>query len=114
MSTNIQEHITAYKFKEVYARMRRGLGGSISLNDSFADDLESGLSSRNFDIISQNEEDARLGLDDVSKEEIKRIMETDNVSFDKARLLYTERKFGKNGIAPDGTPMDPKAVTFSK
>lgn len=39
-------------------------------------------------------------------------METEHLTFDKARLLYTERKFGQNGIAPDGTPIDPKAVTF--
>jgi len=39
-------------------------------------------------------------------------MENDNVDFDKARLLYMERKFGQNGIAPDGTPIDPKAFTF--
>ena len=41
-------------------------------------------------------------------------MESENISFDKARLMFTERKFGQNLIAPDGTPMDPKAVTFSK
>ena len=84
----------------------------IRLNDSFADDLENGLHSSNFDIISENSNDVRGGLDDVSKNEIKQIMENDNVDFDKARLLYMERKFGQNGIAPDGTPIDPKAFTF--
>lgn len=94
--------------------MKRRAGGQISLNDSFTGDVESGLSSRNFDIISQNDDDTRAGLDDTSKAEIKQIMEDENLSFDRARLLYMERKFGQNGIAPDGTPLDPKAVTFSK
>lgn len=84
------------------------------MNDSFHEDLEAGLSSRNFDIISHNDNDTRSGLDEVSKQEIKQIMENDNLSFDKARLLFMERKFGQNGIAPDGTPMDPKTVTFGK
>lgn len=83
------------------------------LNNSFAEDLESGLHSRHFDIISQNTDDNRSGLDDAAKEEIRQIMEAENLSFDKARLLYTERQFGQNGIAPNGMPMDPKAVTFN-
>ena len=87
--------------------MRRSTGNAISLNDSFGEDLESGF-------ISQNDDDTRAGLDDISKEEIRQIMEQDNLDFDKARLLYMERKFGQNGIAPDGRPMDPKAVTFGK
>ena len=41
-------------------------------------------------------------------------MQNDSIDFDKARLLYMERKFGQNGIAPDGTPADPKAFTFDK
>lgn len=90
------------------------MGGQIALNDSFADDLESGLNSTNFDIISGNTEDTRAGLDDLSKQQIREIMETENISFDKARLMFTKRKFGQNLIAQDGTPMDPKAVTFSK
>lgn len=94
--------------------MRRSTGNPISLNDSFGEDLESGFSSRNFDLISQNDDDTRAGLDDISKVEIRQIMEQDNLDFDKARLLYMERKFGQNGIAPDGRPMDPKAVTFGK
>lgn len=113
LSTNF-ELFEAYRVREFLVRMRRRAGSGISLNDSFSDDLESGLSSRNFDLISQNDNDPRPGLDDSSKAEIKRIMEQENLSFDKARFLYVERKFGQNEIAPDGTPMDPKAVTFNK
>lgn len=101
-----------YRFRERYTRLRRGLGQRTGLNDDFADDLESGLSSRHFDIISRNAADERHGLDQAAKEEIRRIMEDENMGFDKARLLYTERVFGQNNIAPDGTPLDPKAVTF--
>ncbi|CCH60982.1 hypothetical protein TBLA_0D04860 [Henningerozyma blattae CBS 6284] len=102
----------AYTARETLYRLRRGTVGSISLNDSFHEDLESGLSSRNFDIISKNTDDGRSGLDDESKKEIKKIMEEENLTFDKARLLFTERKFNANGIAADGTPLDPKAVIF--
>ncbi|GCE99329.1 hypothetical protein ZYGM_003278 [Zygosaccharomyces mellis] len=101
-----------YRFKERYTRLRRGLGHRIGLNDDFADDLESGLSSRHFDIISRNVSDERHGLDQTAKQEIRKIMEDENMGFDKARLLYTERIFGQNNIAPDGTPLDPKAITF--
>ncbi|CAI1872486.1 hypothetical protein SEUBUCD646_0C00610 [Saccharomyces eubayanus] len=100
------------KFRELRSRFQSRFDRHISLNDSFTDDLESGLHSSNFDIISENNNDTRGGLDDISKNEIKQIMENDNISFDKARLLYMERKFGQNGIAPDGTPIDPKAFTF--
>lgn len=103
-----------YRLKELLFRFVRRTGGHISLNDSFSEDVESGLSSRNFDLISQNDNDSRLGLDDSTKAEIKRIMEVECLSFDKARLLYMERKFVQNGIAPDGTPLDPRAVTFKK
>ncbi|AJP37421.1 AHL_G0005390.mRNA.1.CDS.1 [Saccharomyces cerevisiae] len=102
----------ADKFRALRSRMQSRFNRHIRLNDSFADDLENGLHSSNFDIISENSNDVRGGLDDVSKNEIKQIMENDNVDFDKARLLYMERKFGQNGIAPDGTPIDPKAFTF--
>ncbi|EEU06895.1 YCL012C-like protein [Saccharomyces cerevisiae JAY291] len=100
------------KFRALRSRIQSRFNRHIRLNDSFADDLENGLHSSNFDIISENSNDVRGGLDDVSKNEIKQIMENDNVDFDKARLLYMERKFGQNGIAPDGTPIDPKAFTF--
>lgn len=93
--------------------MKRSFGYSINLNDSFVDDLESGLSSHNFDIISQNEEDSRSGLDELAKAEISKIMREDHLNFDKARLLYIERKFHQHGIAADGTPTDPRAVMFN-
>ncbi|AQZ18592.1 YCL012C [Zygosaccharomyces parabailii] len=101
-----------YRFRERYFRLRRGMGRPTGVNDSFADDLESGLSSRNFDIMASNEEDNRRGLEEPAKQEIKEIMDTEHLSFDKARLLYTERMFDRNNIAADGTPLDPKAVTL--
>lgn len=84
------------------------------MNDNFVQDLEAGLSSKNFDIVSQNRLDSRKGLDEGSKEEIKKLMHDRNITFDDARLLLMSQKFGNNNIAPDGTPMDPKAVTFRR
>lgn len=94
-------------------KVRRHFGRDIEINDSFATDLENGLSSANFDILSSNSNDIRAGLDDNAKQQIHNIMISENLSFDKARLVFIERKFGQNFIAPDGMPMDPKAVTFS-
>ncbi|CCF59720.1 hypothetical protein KAFR_0H03100 [Kazachstania africana CBS 2517] len=104
----------AFKFQEIMLNLKRRFGGHISLNSEFVNDVESGLYSRNFNIISKNNDDGRAGLDDKSKQEIKNIMENEQVSFDKARLLFTERKFKDNAIGPDGMPLDPKAVTFSR
>ncbi|CCK71587.1 uncharacterized protein KNAG_0H01720 [Huiozyma naganishii CBS 8797] len=104
----------AFECREIKTRIGKLFGRRIALNDSFAEDVESGFHSQNFDIRSENGEDSRSGLDNAAKAEIRRIMNNENLTFDKARLRYTERQFGKNLIAPDGTPLDPKAVTFSK
>ncbi|AAS50349.1 AAL017Wp [Eremothecium gossypii ATCC 10895] len=73
-----------------------------------------GFSSQNFDLTSANSNDTRSGLDEASKQEIRRIMEEQGLGFDQARLVYTTRKFGAHGIAPDGMPLDPKVVTFRR
>ncbi|SCW02592.1 LAFE_0F09890g1_1 [Lachancea fermentati] len=103
-----------YKFNEIKTKISHRLGNRIHLNDNFVQDLEAGLSSKNFDIVSQNRLDSRKGLDEGSKEEIKKLMHDRNITFDDARLLLMSQKFGNNNIAPDGTPMDPKAVTFRR
>jgi hypothetical protein len=75
--------------------------------------MENGLTSETFD-LEQNiiDGDSRPGLED--SEEIKRIMKTDNVTFDQARLIRQQRKFKTNNIDPQtGLPKDPKLVTFS-
>ncbi len=40
-------------------------------------------------------------------------MKSRRVNFDEARRIYTEGRFAKNGIGPDGRPRDPKFVSFS-
>jgi len=84
------------------------------LPSSFASDIESGLSSSAFDLSGNVASgDSRAGLDDASKNEIKKIMKNRRVNFDEARRIYTEGRFAKNGIGPDGRPRDPKFVSFS-
>ncbi|CAG8759404.1 17535_t:CDS:2 [Cetraspora pellucida] len=81
--------------------------------NSFQSDIEGGLTSESFD-LHQNlvDGDNRSGLED--SEEIKRIMETEGLNFDQARLLRMQRKFKTNNIDPQtGVPRDPKLVTFS-
>jgi len=84
------------------------------LPSTFAADIESGLSSTDFDLSGNVAAgDSRAGLDDASKREIQKIMRSRRVDFDEARRLYTEGRFAKNNIGPDGRPRDPKFVSFS-
>ena len=76
--------------------------------------MENGLSSSAFDLSGNVASgDSRAGLDDASKREIQLIMKKRRVNFDEARRIYTESKFAKNNIGPDGRPRDPKFVSFS-
>ncbi|CUS21030.1 LAQU0S02e04214g1_1 [Lachancea quebecensis] len=100
------------KCKEIVSGMRSPWGSRIQLNEGFARDVEAGLMSSNFDVISHNRGDQRKGLDDISKIKIQELMERDGLSFDQARLEYMRQNFQSNSIALDGTPLDPKAVTF--
>lgn len=84
------------------------------LPSTFAGDIEAGLSSSAFDLSGNVASgDSRAGLDDASKREIQKIMKNRRVNFDEARRIYTEGRFAKNGIGPDGRPRDPKFVSFS-
>jgi len=84
------------------------------LPSSFAGDIEDGFSSGDFDLTGNLASgDTRAGLDEQGKREVKQIMKSKRVGFDEARRLYTESKFAKNGIGPDGRPRDPKFVSFS-
>ncbi|OQD78427.1 hypothetical protein PENDEC_c001G00908 [Penicillium decumbens] len=84
------------------------------LPSSFTADLEAGLSSSQFDIAANIADgDARGGLDQRAKQEVQRIMKNRKVTFDEARRIYTEQRFAKNNIGPDGRPRDPKFVSFS-
>jgi hypothetical protein len=84
------------------------------LPSSFADDAEMGFTSEDFDLSGNIEdEDSRAGLDNVAKREIKRIMKRMKIGFDEARRQYTESRFARNNIGPDGRPRDPKFVSFS-
>ncbi|KAI5457886.1 hypothetical protein BGZ63DRAFT_364540 [Mariannaea sp. PMI_226] len=84
------------------------------LPDSFAGDIEAGLSSNTFDLAGNVEDgDSRAGLDDAAKAEILKIMKKRRLPFDKARKAYMEQRFNDNGISADGLPRDPKFVSFS-
>ncbi|KAI8090178.1 uncharacterized protein B0P05DRAFT_529644 [Gilbertella persicaria] len=79
---------------------------------SFEEDIEDGLTSSQFDLhANMDEQDTRAGLKD--KEEIMRIMKKQKVSFDEARLIRQQRLLKKNNIDPEtGLPLDPKFVSF--
>ncbi|KAJ5279890.1 hypothetical protein N7478_005262 [Penicillium angulare] len=84
------------------------------LPSSFTGDLEAGLSSSHFDITANVADgDPRAGLDQRAKQEVRKIMKTRKVDFDEARRIYTEQRFARNNIGPDGRPRDPKFVSFS-
>ena len=84
------------------------------LPSSFASDIEEGLNSDEFDLSTNVASgDSRAGLDRAGRREVKRIMRSQKVEFDEARRLYTQNKFARNNIGPDGTPRDPKFISFS-
>ncbi|KAJ5985144.1 hypothetical protein N7499_008578 [Penicillium canescens] len=84
------------------------------LPSSFTADLEAGLSSSQFDLAANVAGgDSRGGLDQKAKREVRKIMKNQKVDFDEARRIYTEQRFAKNNIGPDGRPRDPKFVSFS-
>ncbi|SLM35752.1 Protein of unknown function DUF2015 [Lasallia pustulata] len=84
------------------------------LPGSFAADMESGFTSSDFDLSANiASADSRAGLDQQAKREVQQIMRGRGVGFDEARRIYTEQRFAKNNIGPDGRPRDPKFVSFS-
>ena len=84
------------------------------LPSSFSNDIESGFSSSDFDLQANVAAgDSRAGLDQQAKREVQKIMKNKRVGFDEARRIYTEGRFAKNNIGPDGRPRDPKFVSFS-
>lgn len=84
------------------------------LPTSFTGDIEAGLNSADFNVATNVQEgDSRGGLDKRGKREVLKIMKNRRVDFNEARRLYTEQRFAKNNIGPDGRPRDPKFVSFS-
>jgi len=84
------------------------------LPSSFANDIESGFTSSDFDLRANLAAgDSRAGLDQQAKGEVQKIMKNRRVGFDEARRIYTEGRFARNNIGPDGMPRDPKFVSFA-
>lgn len=83
-------------------------------SNTFAGDMEAGLSSSTFDLSGNVQGgDSRAGLDNAAKREILLIMKRRRLRFDEARRVYMEQRFSDNGIGADGRPKDPKFVSFS-
>ncbi|ORY51214.1 hypothetical protein BCR35DRAFT_310707 [Leucosporidium creatinivorum] len=78
---------------------------------TFEDAAENGFSTAAFDLSNNLAGDSRAGLDAKTLTEVRRIMEREHCDFDEARLIHTNRMFRKNGIDPNGFPIDPKAIT---
>ncbi|KAF3925085.1 hypothetical protein AA313_de0208709 [Arthrobotrys entomopaga] len=84
------------------------------LPESFTEDVEAGLTSDSFNLAQNiDDNDGRAGLDAASKREILKLMKSKKINFDQARTQYITNKMAKNGIGPDGRPLDPRAVFFS-
>ncbi|CEH11781.1 Protein of unknown function DUF2015 [Ceraceosorus bombacis] len=89
-------------------------GGYSRLSDWSAQ-VRSGLSSNRFD-LEQNirDQDSRSGLDEVDAAEVRAVMATRGLTFDRARLYLHEERMRANGIDPKtGLSLDAKSVTFS-
>lgn len=101
------------KWLPTYRRWR-GLYSLLETGNSFQDDIDQGLSSSTFN-LDQNLAlgDSRKGLEEEAKKKIIEIMNSQGLDFDEARARYLAQKMEANKIAPDGTPLDPRAFTFS-
>ena len=85
------------------------------LPTNFQEEAEAGFHSTNFNLAENIEAgDSRQGLDQNAKREIYRIMKQRRVDFDEARRMHLQERFGREGIAADGRPLDRKAVTFDR
>lgn len=91
-----------------------GFYSYMRLPTNFREDVEAGLTSDSFNLAGNiMDGDSRAGLDDESKREVMKIMKRYRVGFDEARVKMIEEQMRKAGIAPDGRPLDPRAVTFA-
>ncbi|PVG03166.1 hypothetical protein CPB86DRAFT_772098 [Serendipita vermifera] len=82
------------------------------LPTTFEEQAAQGYSTSAFDLEANLQGDSRVGLDDQQLREIQRIMRTERVNFDEARLIRQKREMIKNGIDPaTGMPIDGKAIT---
>ncbi|KAI5477967.1 hypothetical protein MNV49_005759 [Pseudohyphozyma bogoriensis] len=106
-----RNHLLEYLPTSIAARIRH-----YDPLQTFENAQEAGKSPRrfstaNFDLSNNIAGDSRAGLDERSLTEVRRIMERMGVGFDEGRRIHTEQIFRKNGIDPNGFPIDPKAVT---
>lgn len=86
----------------------------VRVPSTFADDAAAGLHSSTFDLSGNIENgDARTGLDENGKREIRRIMKTRGIGFDEARHFLVMERLRGEGIGEDGRPKDPKFFSFS-
>lgn len=101
------------KIGEFHDRLRtRRRMRYVNLTNGFTEDIENGLTSDTFDVLSSNQDDSREGLLELAKAQIHELMEQESITFDQARLKYTKAKFNQNNIDSNGVPLDPKTVTF--
>lgn len=95
----------------------------LPLPTSFADQIRSGFTSRYFDLEAHNAPasggssgagsstgETREGLDAEGLAQVREIMRSELVDFDRARLLRQERLFARNGVDKWGMPVDAKAI----
>lgn len=78
----------------------------------FAQDLENGFSSRNFDISTNIAAGDQRSLNEEATQQIRAIMEAENIGFDEARAAYFRDTLDLNNIDENGVPRDPRTVTF--
>lgn len=78
----------------------------------FGQDLENGLSSRNFDISANIAAGDQRSLNEEATQQIRAIMESENIGFDEARAAYFRDTLDLNNIDENGVPRDPRTVTF--
>jgi len=105
-----RSHIISYLPEQLKSRFSSS--SYVPLPTSWQSQIESGYSSSNFDLSANFlDGDSRSGLDEMTLQEIRGIMEEMRIGFDEARLVRQKRYLARNGIDPSGMPLDKKAVT---
>lgn len=93
-------------------RNRVSLYTPLDVSGSFQEDLEAGLHSDNFSLSSNIADGDPRTLQEEAKATITQIMESEGLSFDEARLAYTQRELERNNVDSTGLPRDPRLVTM--
>lgn len=114
---HFRKSIKAFYIKHKDSTIQRWTNGHyfrLGNQPSFQEDIQAGFSSSTFDLEANVNDlnDTRAGLSEPAKTSIRLLMSTKGLTFDAARLEYTQQHMNDNDIDSLGVPRDPKLIRF--